>query len=378
MDIICFSHLRWDFVYQRPQHIMSGFANSARVFYIEEPVFHASADKLIISLREKVYVITPHLLQDEGLSMDVTTRQYLLLQELLLQQTVVNYMCWFYTPMALPLASLLSPRLIVYDCMDELTAFKFAPPTLKQMERQLLRVADIVFTGGHSLYEAKKEQHNNIHPFPSSIDKLHFGKARNPGQEPADQMTIPYPRLGFYGVLDERFDKELVNDIAMAKPDWQLVIIGPVAKIDPAGLPRQKNIHYLGAKPYSELPAYLSGWDAAMIVFALNESTRFISPTKTPEYLAAGKPVISTAIRDVVNPYGNLNLVDIAHSSEEFIKMATARLLVKDKRSWLQQVDHFLADTSWDITVRAMMLHISKTMNKKALLLQTPEKGIYA
>lgn len=378
MDIICFSHLRWDFVYQRPQHLMSRFANTARVFYIEEPVYHASADTLRMVMREKVYVVTPHLQHSNDLENVLMERQCRLLQELLLKYSVVNSLCWFYTPMALPLAGSLLSGLVVYDCMDELSAFKFAPPVLKQMEQQLLRRADLVFTGGRSLYEAKKGQHFNIHSFPSSIDKLHFKKARSSGIEPADQAAIPYPRLGFYGVLDERFDSELVNDIAIARPDWQLVLIGPVVKIDPDSLPRRKNIHYLGARPYSELPAYLSGWNVAMIVFALNESTRFISPTKTPEYLAAGKRVISTPISDVISPYGNQGLVDIARSSKEFIDMVAIRLLAKDNDSWLQQTDEFLAGISWDITVSEMILHIKKAKNKKNLLLQTPDKAEYA
>ncbi|GGH74245.1 glycosyl transferase [Filimonas zeae] len=329
-------------------------------------------------MREKVYVITPHLLHSSDPENVINARQLPLLQELLLQHTVVDYLCWFYTPMALPLTTLLQPALVVYDCMDELSAFKFAPPALKQLEQQLMRRADIVFTGGYSLYEAKKARHLNIHPFPSSIDKLHFKKARTADTEPADQASIPHPRLGFYGVLDERFDKELVNAIAIARPEWQLVIIGPVVKIDTDSLPRQKNIHYLGAKPYSELPAYLSGWDVAMIVFALNESTRFISPTKTPEYLAAGKPVISTAIQDVINPYEKLGLVDIAHTPEEFVILAAARLSAKDQHSRLLKTDAFLADTSWDITVSDMQLHIKKAMYKKIPFIQQPVKDVYA
>lgn len=378
MDIICFSHLRWDFVYQRPQHLMSGFAATTRVFYIEEPVCHASPDAIRIVMREKVYVVTPLLQHSDDSESESIVRQRSLLQQLLLKYAVVNYLCWFYTPMALPLAESLQARLVVYDCMDELAAFKFAPPVLKQLEQQLLRKADLVFTGGNSLYEAKKGQHANIYSFPSSIDKPHFKKARNVGIEPADQAAIPYPRLGFYGVLDERFDSELVNDIAVTRPEWQLVLIGPVVKIDPDSLPRRKNIHYLGARPYNELPAYLSGWDVAMIVFALNESTRFISPTKTPEYLAAGKRVVSTPIRDVISPYGNLGLVDIAWSSEEFINMLAANLLAKNQDQRLKQTDDFLAGTSWDITVGEMKVHIEKAMYKKDFFLQQAEKTEYA
>lgn len=375
MDIICFSHLRWDFVYQRPQHLMSRFARSGRVFYIEEPVFHAAGDEMNIILREKVCVVTFHLQQEQ--TDDADERQRRMLQRLCKQFSLSNYICWFCTPMAFSLACDLAPRLIIYDCMDELSAFRFAPPVLKLQEALLFNAADLVFTGGNSLYEAKKEQHENIYAFPSSIDKAHFRAART-RHDPDDQAAIPYPRLGFYGVLDERFDIELVRTIAQKKPDWQLVLIGPVVKIDPADLPHEKNIHYLGARPYKELPAYLSGWDVAMIVFALNDSTRYISPTKTPEYLAGGKPVISTAISDVVNPYGVNGLVDIAYSAEEFIHKATASLLLKDKTAWLAKVDLFLADMSWEITVRDMKRHILDTLYRKHSEMPQEKEFAYA
>ena len=191
--------------------------------------------------------------------------------------------------------------------MDELSAFKFAPPQLREAETALFNAADIVFTGGHSLYQAKKHLHHNIYPFPSSIEKEHFSKARIHNQEPPDQQHIPHPRLGFFGVLDERFDIELIREAAIRKPEWNFILLGPVVKINHDDLPRLSNIYYPGGKTYNELPAYISGWDIALVPFALNESTKYISPTKTPEYLAAGKPVISTAITDVVKPYGEEN-----------------------------------------------------------------------
>ena len=208
----------------------------------------------------------------------------------------------------------------IYDCMDELSAFKGADSQLPSLEKELFRCVDLVFTGGQSLYEAKCNQHGAVHAFPSSIDASHFGKARTAVPDPEDQSSIPHPRLGFFGVIDERFDSELLDQVAAKRPDWNFVMIGPVVKIDPDSLPKHTNIHYLGAKKYDELPDYLAGWDIALLLFARNESTRFISPTKTPEYLAAGKPVISTSIRDVVRPYGELKLVEIADTPDEFIR----------------------------------------------------------
>ncbi len=174
-------------------------------------------------------------------------------------------------------------------------------------------------------------------------------------EDPPDQAAIPHPRLGFYGVIDERMDLGLLDGIAKARPDWHLVLIGPVVKIDPATLPNHSNIHYLGGKSYQELPNYLAGWDVALLPFARNESTRFISPTKTPEYLAAGKPVVSTSIKDVVRPYGEENLVYIADTvSESVAAIAAALDETRTNSDWLSHVDAFLSTTSWDLTWQTM------------------------
>jgi UDP-galactopyranose mutase len=234
---------------------------------------------------------------------------------------------------------------------------------LREREAELFSRADLVFTGGQSLYEAKRDQHENVYAFPSSVDVAHFAQARTNKEDPADQANIPHPRLGFFGVIDERMDIELLEGIAEARPDWHLVMIGPVVKIDPASLPRRENIHYLGGKDYKELPAYLAGWDLAMLPFARNESTRFISPTKTPEYLAAGTPVVSTSIRDVVRPYGQEGLVRIADTVEEFVTAALAAMKEDCEASgWLAIVDAFLEQISWDRTWNSMMQLIESAL----------------
>ncbi|MFL5810740.1 MAG: glycosyltransferase [Flavisolibacter sp.] len=266
--------------------------------------------------------------------------------------------------MALPFTDHLSPQMVIYDCMDELSAFKFAPPQLTTLEKELFAKADIVFTGGNSIFESKKNQHHNIFAFPSSIDKHHFGLARTCKTDPEDQKNIPHPRFGFFGVVDERFDIELIEKVARKKPDWHFVILGPVVKIDPASLPHYENLHYLGGKRYEELPSYIAGWDVALIPFAMNQSTRFISPTKTPEYLAAGKPVISSPIRDVVRPYGENKLVHIVNNANEFIAAAEKELRKKRKASWLRKVDDFLLYNSWDRTWGQMVRHIEDTLTQ--------------
>uniref|UniRef100_B8HTF7 UDP-galactopyranose mutase n=1 Tax=Cyanothece sp. (strain PCC 7425 / ATCC 29141) TaxID=395961 RepID=B8HTF7_CYAP4 len=357
LDLICLSHLRWNFVYQRPQHLLSRYAQKRRVFFIEEPVFQPiHQPQLEITQHDSgVWVVVPHL--PENLSGEaIPSAQRQLLDALFEDKKIEQYICWYYTPIAMGFTQHLQPQAIVYDCMDELSAFAGAPPALKDYEAQLFQKADLVFTGGQTLYEAKRNQHPNVYAFPSSVDVAHFAQARTIVEQPADQAAIPHPRLGFYGVIDERMDLELLTAIADLRPDWHLILLGPVVKIDPATLPQQSNIHYLGGKTYQALPHYLAGWDVAILPFAHNESTRFISPTKTPEYLAGGKPVVSTSIRDVVRPYGQSELVRIADTPEEFVKAAEMAMRFDTAASgWLARVDTFLEQISWDRTWAAMI-----------------------
>jgi UDP-galactopyranose mutase len=349
-DLVCLSHLRWDFVYQRPQHLLSRFARQRRVFFVEEPVFDDGELRLDVSRRDDgVYVVAPHLPNGSYDQQALDAIQREMIEELFHEHQIDRHILWYYTPMAVTWTSHLKPVATIYDCMDELSAFKGAPRALTDRESELLNRADLVFTGGQSLYEAKQHLHANIYPFPSSIDATHFVKARCINCDPEDQREIPHPRLGFFGVVDERMDMELLAGVADARPDWHLIVIGPVVKIAPTDLPQRANIHYLGGKPYSELPDYLAGWDVALLPFARNESTKFISPTKTPEYLSAGRPVVSTSIRDVVRPYGQLNLVRIADTVEEFVR-ACEEAMAEDAEKRMREVDAFLAETSWDRT----------------------------
>lgn len=362
-SLVCFSHLRWDFVFQRPQHLLTRLAKSVNIFYLEEPIYSdIELPYYACQLRgHQLTIITPQLPLglNEAASLDM---QKELFADFMSDRAFVEYGFWYYTPMALPFSRDYAPQITVFDCMDELSAFKFAPESIKVLEKELLDKADIVFTGGHSLYEAKKNQHNNIHAFPSSIDKAHFVKARHIKNSIALTTPTGHFKLGFYGVIDERFDIDLIRGIAESRPDWEIVLVGPVVKIDPATLPQLSNIKYLGPKTYAELPEIIADWDLALIPFLLNESTRFISPTKTPEYLAAGLPVVSTPIRDVVNPYGKFGLVSIAHNAEEFIACAEKERDRNDRKAWLQKVDFFLAHNSWDETCTRMFTLLRQTM----------------
>lgn len=354
--LICFSHLRWDFVFQRPQHLMTRLSSNHRVLFWEEPEFHIDLGAARLHRQDSpdsgVVVLTPQLDEaDRGDSEAILAR--LLDEEVAGSQG--SLVLWYYTPMMLPFSEHLAADCMVYDCMDELSAFRGAPPELLAREQALIERADIVFTGGSSLYAAKRGRHSNVHLFPSSIDAAHFARARGEIVAPADQATIATPRLGFAGVVDERMDLDLLVGIADARPDWSLVVVGPVVKIDWSDLPQRRNIHYLGSKPYTALPGYMAGWDVALMPFALNESTRFISPTKTPEYLAAGCPVVSTPIVDVVRDYGDLEAVEIADTAEAFV--AACERSMERRRSgtaWLDAADAKLARGSWSSTALEM------------------------
>ncbi|MEO6092908.1 MAG: UDP-galactopyranose mutase [Novosphingobium sp.] len=344
---------------------MTRLALTHRVVFWEEPRTVEGLDAPRLSLRpclrSGVTVATPELPPGmEGAAACAAL-------EILLDQAVANLagplVLWYYTPMMLPFSQHLDADCVVYDCMDELANFKFAPPELLVLESQLLKTADLVFTGGYSLYEAKRDRHPRIYPFPSSVDRAHFLAARSALPQPEDLRALPQPRLGFYGVIDERMDLELIADLADARPDWSIVMVGPVVKIAEEDLPRRANIHYLGGKSYAELPAYLSGWDVALMPFAINEATRFISPTKTPEYLSAGKPVVSTPIVDVIRHYGDMEGVKIARRGEQFIAACDAALeLARSGGEWLEQADAFLLQTGWDQTVDQMSALISAQM----------------
>jgi glycosyltransferase involved in cell wall biosynthesis len=358
-SLLCFSHLRWDFVYQRPQHLMSRAARGHRVLFIEEPIIQAAAEPHIHLKTDPsgVTVVTPVLPEPGG--------ETALIERFISQTAAGPRTFWYYTPMMRRATAHLAADVIVYDCMDELSAFHAAPPELKAREAELLEAADVVFTGGQRLYEAKRGKHPNVHAFPSSVDAAHFARARRPDQaDPAEQAPLGHPRLGFFGVIDERFDAALLGRLAELKPGWSFLMVGPIVKIDSAGLPRRPNIHWLGGRSYQDLPAYLAHWDLGLMPFALNEATHFISPTKTPEFLAAGLPVVSSAIADVVRPYGERGLVEIATNADDFAA-AAEKLLARPRTAWLAEVDAFLGNLSWDRTWEAMLAEMRKVQHRR-------------
>jgi UDP-galactopyranose mutase len=372
--IVAFSHLRWNFVYQRPQHLLSRLAAKRPVCFIEEPELdlggavrweRSNPEPNVTVLRARTPIRTP------GFHPDQIAVLKPLIADLASELGTSSLVAWLYTPMALPLAQALDPDVLVYDCMDELSLFLGAPHELLSQEAALLQRADVMFTGGPSLYRAKQSRHHNVHCFPSSVDAAHFRRARPgttgvPAVEAEEQVMILHPRLGFYGVIDERLDLPLIDAVAAARPQWQIVLVGPVVKIDPATLPRRPNIHYFGQRSYQELPRYLAGWDVCLLPFARNDSTRFISPTKTLEYMAAELPIVSTPITDVAEPYGEI--VYLGGTPEEFLGACDAALGSgageRDRRTTLMR--KVLSRTSWDVTVSAMETLVAAAMERNA------------
>lgn len=365
--LICFSHLRWNFVHQRPQHILTLASRQHSVIYLEEPIFEEGSHPTVrvSEATPGIKIVTP-VLPPGTSATKADAIQRRLLDQIVTSTPHGRLTTWYYTPMALRFSDHLVCDVCIYDCMDELSAFKNAPAELAQMEKALLRRADIVFTGGQSLYEAKRGLHPSIYPFPSSIDVEHFHQARAPGKEPADQAGIPHPRVGYFGVIDERLDIDLVSHAAEAMPDVQFVMLGPVVKIDPASLPKASNLHWLSAKSYTDLPAYLGHWSAGWMPFALNEATRYISPTKTPEFLAAGLPVVSTAIVDVVRSYGAAGLVDIVDAED--VEATLRSVLGQPRDLRLAKIDAYLAEMSWERTWDAMTAHIQRATAMKTVV----------
>lgn len=353
--LIVFSHLRWDFVYQRPQHLLSRLAKRWNLVIVEEPV--EGAHNLEESrIADGITILRHHLPQGgQGFADEAMDVVGDMLAQYLACRNIERYGVWFYTPMALPLLRQLEPSVIIYDCMDELSGFKNAPAQLVPRENTLLGISNLVFTGGPSLYDAKRDRSTHTYCFPSSVDRIHFGRAAHPAFAQGSFSEVPQPRLGFYGVIDERLDIDLVGRLAEARSDWQICLVGPVVKIDPASLPQAPNLHYQPQQSYDELPRSLAAWDVCLLPFALNEATRFISPTKTLEYMCAFKPIVSTAITDVSRLYGPG--VTIARDCNEFIAACSAALDETQAQAAVrkQRQAALVESTSWDSTAEAMV-----------------------
>lgn len=373
--IICFAHLRWNLVFQRPQHIMTRLADSFDVLYWEEPSEDEGCRHPRIErerLGDGIERLVPVL--PAGLAEAERDAQLAGLLGEVLAEISAPRIFWYYTPMMLGFSAAARADLVVYDCMDELANFAFAPADIADREAALMARADFVLCGGKSLYEARIGRHPDLHCVPSGVDVAHFARGADGLPDPVDQAGLPRPRLGFYGVIDERMDLSLLTAVAAARPEWSFVMVGPVVKIAAADLPQAPNIHWLGRKDYDELPAYAAGWDIALMPFARNASTAFISPTKTPEYMASGLPVVSTSIRDVVSGYGGLTGVRIADDPARFVEACEDLLAAPEaaRAVWQTEARDCLADKSWDGIAARITRELESALAGAARTIRSP------
>jgi UDP-galactopyranose mutase len=362
--LVAYSHLRWKFVWQRPQHLLSRFARKMPVLVVEEPEPGAGRDDLRVRVDHGVTVITPILdgaRGEHGFGPIANGHIRQLIAPFVPEGSDPTY--WYYTPMALGAEPQgVRPGLIVYDAMDDLATFLWAPPALREQEARLLRRVDLVFTGGPTLYRQRRDRHPAVHCFPSGVDQQHFAVAMNGIARPAALNRQKRPILGYYGVIDERVDLQLLTDIADLRPEWTIALVGPVAKIDPAAIPTRANIVLFGQQAYADLPGFLACFDVALMPFALNDATRAISPTKTLEYLAGGKPVVSTPIADVIELYGEF--VSIAATGIDVVLAAESLLRqpLEEQRAWHARAQHLVRQHTWDGIADEMLELMSRAM----------------
>jgi glycosyltransferase involved in cell wall biosynthesis len=380
--IIVHSHLRWDWVWQRPQQFLSRLAARHRILFVEGPQVVEGDIKPCFKFREELegrlivmHTVFPAARFNDGAWVDSERRR--LLKEALsgpLRGKFDQPVQWFYDPMAVAAhVGYFNEIATVYDCMDELSQFKFAPPELIKRERELLDKADVVFAGGRKMWESKSRFNSNCHFYGCGVDIEHFGTARDPKTRwPADVADIEGPVLGYFGVVDERLDYDLIGRLAKANPNWTVVIVGPVCKVDAAQFPQEPNLRWMGGRDYSELPAYTKRFDVCLMPFALNEATEYINPTKALEYMAAGKPIVSTPVSDVVRNFGSV--VQLAYNADEFIAACTTMLSVP-QNAVIGRGLQMAADNTWDAIVAKLEGHIADALTAKEKVVRASEKS---
>ena len=354
--LVAFSHLRWDFVWQRPQHVLSRLSKEIPVLYVEEPAGEATKDVLELRLDGRVTIARAHLKDlppGSRFSREVNRRIAALLEPLLVDDD--DLITWYYTPMAIDaLPESIAPALTVFDAMDDLASFRFAPADMPEREARLMEMADVVFAGGPTLYRQRQHRHPRVYCLPSGVDRAHFASPGPSSSASRALVLMRRPVIGFYGVIDERMDMELVAQMADLRPEWNYVLVGPLAKISPEDIPIRPNLRHFGMQTYEALPEILAKFDVAMMPFALNDATRAISPTKTLEFLAGGKPVVSTHVADVVELYSAAT--SIARVPEEFVAAIDDILAWSpdDRAAWEQRADSLLAAHDWNQIVEEM------------------------
>ena len=372
--IIVHCHLRWEGVWQRPQQFLSRFSRRHKILFVEGPILHDNEDAptyelLPVKEYPNVTVMRTHFPASRFQNGSwVDAERLRLLKDALNNELRGHFeqpVQWFYDPMAAPcFIGKIGERAVVYDCMDELSQFKFAPPEIVQRERILLAAADVVFAGGRKMWLSKSKHNDNAHFYGCGVDVPHFAKARAAETKvPTDVAQLKRPILGYFGVVDERLDYDLIAKLADADPKWNIVMVGPTAKVDPNALPKRANLHWLGRREYAELPNYTKAFDVCLMPFALNEATEYINPTKALEYMATGRPIVSTAVPDVVSNFSEA--VNIAISQECFVEMCVRALANPDEEA-IQRGLNMANNNQWDAIVAKMEGHIEDALKKKA------------
>lgn len=369
--VICFCHLSWDWVWQRPQQYLSRFAKKHPVLFVE--TYCSNVPSTAVELRypadhPNVTIAQLHIPQSRWQDGDFVDRERRYALKALLADQLSgkfeNPILWFYDPMAVTaFAGELEERLIVYDCMDELSQFKGAPPELLAREHTLLRHADVVFCGGRKMRDKRLPVNPNSHFFGTGVDIAHFGKVRGKDLDVAPEIAaLKGPVLGYFGVVDERIDYDLLAKLADARKDWHVVMVGPTAKVDPREFPQRPNLHFIGGRSYDQLPALTKGFAVCMMPFALNAATEFINPTKALEYMAAGRPVVSTAINEVKSNFSSV--ARIAQTHQEFITWCV-RETESPSVARIQAGLRLAADNTWEANIAKMETHIAHAAAKR-------------
>lgn len=372
LPVIVHCHLRWDFVWQRPQQIFSRLAAHHPIAFIEEPRWEEAERRLDVSEPyPNVARIIPVLPRYE--SNDNSDAQWAavlvmlrraFVEHPLLSRRFMSPVQWFYSPMTAPtFLDSFDAVSTIYDCMDELAQFRFAPVGLREREQLLISRSDVVFTGGYQLFQSKSRYHDNVHFYGCGVDAEHFSKARLPETEvPAEVAKLPRPIFGYFGVIDERLEYALLTRLAGEMPHASIVMVGPFAKIDQQSLPNLPNIHWLGQRSYAELPALVKSFDVCLMPFVLNQATQYINPTKTLEYMAAGKPVVSTAVPDVLHHF--TPIVEVALTADDFVT-AARRTALTPRAELIEQGLERANRASWDSIVSAMRGHMLDSVRAK-------------
>ena len=368
--LIVLSHIRWSFVCQRPQHLLTRLASWFDVYVVEEPVFVDGEPALMSATHQNgVEVLTPRTREfASGFHDSQLNALRPLLAEFMASRGLGEPLVWLTTPMALPLVADLEPLAVVYDCLDDVAAPGNAEPVRAAREKALMQLADIVLNGGPSAHALRHGTHPRLHCLAGAVDAAHFAPEHLDGDDVESSVAaelhrgLPRPRLGFFGVVDQRLDLALVAGLAERRPDWQFVMAGPVVGLDPATLPRRPNLRWAGLQRYEALPHLMSHWDVCLLPFVVDETTRLLNPTQTLEYLAGGKPGVGTPVPDLVSLHGAA--VRIAADVDGVVAAVQALLdepapARAERRARAQaQVDA----GSWDVTaafVAAMLLEFA-------------------